>query len=342
MKLIFFCLSFFMLGSGFAQSVPTKAPSAEQIKKMTKHNQSRPYLGRAGRRSGKVVPYAEYEPAKYILFSDRRNFNSTAIKDGIAENLPDDTILVVLSHSKFTHTTYDYYSKLVPDVSRLRVVYVPNHGFWARDALPIPVFKGSGSSKRVGLVDARYYHNKEPDEDIAELFQFPLQSHGYYFEGGNFISDTKGQCFMIRNTNLPSDAVFKDYYGCTKIVKLTKRAGIGHIDERIKFLSDKEAITDTKEYVEVLEDHGFNVRLVPRPRGVYATYVNSLLVNGTVFLPVFGQTTDDEVQEIYESYGFKVVPVPSSYLSENGLGSVHCITMSYPLIDEDKLLEEIR
>jgi len=60
------------------------------------------------------------------------------------------------------------------------------------------------------------------------------------------------------------------------------------------------------------------------------TYANSLLINGTLFLPIFEQPNDKEAIRIYENLGLKVIPIETKKLSNQGSGSIHCITMTYP------------
>ena len=77
------------------------------------------------------------------------------------------------------------------------------------------------------------------------------------------------------------------------------------------------------------ENAGYEVHLLPRPNGAYETYVNSLLINGTLFLPVFANSNDDKAIAIYQSLGLKVIPINSTQLSKMQ-GSIHCMTMNYP------------
>ena len=64
---------------------------------------------------------------------------------------------------------------------------------------------------------------------------------------------------------------------------------------------------------------------------MFRSYTNSLLVNGTAFVPQYA--TDPvhgpRVEAIYQDLGFKVVWVPSDSLIRDG-GAVHCVTMQVP------------
>lgn len=89
------------------------------------------------------------------------------------------------------------YAGLVPP-DRLRVISLENagSGFWTRDGFPIPVWSASGG---MDMVDNRYYHGFEPDDQLRGMFNNFVYSNDYYYEGGNFM--VKGDCLMVDNNN---------------------------------------------------------------------------------------------------------------------------------------------
>lgn len=279
-------------------------------------------------------PFAEYEQTKYLFFSVDTPFKSEPIKGEIAKNLPNDTILVLY---KVPGPDKDYwekiYSKYIPP-SRLRIIELEKatSGFWSRDGLPIATYNNESSLE---FVDAKYYHGFEPDKEMSELFHVPLFSHNYYFEGGNFMPNRLGDCLVVNNPRVKDipDSIFIEKYSCHKLIRLPFVKGIGHADESVKFIDDHTVLTDTESYIPLLEENGFKVIRLPRPTNNYETYVNSLIVNGTVFVPTFAEPTDEQALSVYKNLGLKVVGINSSYLSNNGMGSIHCITMGYPDLD---------
>ena len=62
------------------------------------------------------------------------------------------------------------------------------------------------------------------------------------------------------------------------MIRLKHLKGIGHSDEVVKFMTDSIVLTDTEEYVDILESHEFEVISVPEPDRKYETYINSLIV----------------------------------------------------------------
>ncbi|MBY0385494.1 agmatine deiminase family protein [bacterium] len=292
------------------------------------------------------VPFAEYSPVGYVIISEHGEFDSLAAKKQIAQNLPDGVTLVVFTGSKSeTHQKeiYQRFSEGMNGSAQLKVVYLPgaDRGFWARDGVPVPVWSYDNlGQQKFAVVDAKYYHGFEADKEVSDLFSAQLLKHNYYHEGGNFLANSRGECLVVNNeraVKIP-DQVFLDKYGCKKTIRFPHTKGIGHIDETVKLINDDLAITDDKEYASILQKNGFTVQMVPRPKNSYETYVNSLYVNGTLFLPTFKQSGDAEAVALYESFGYKVVSLDSRSLSNDGLGSIHCITMAYPPVPFNELL----
>jgi agmatine/peptidylarginine deiminase len=77
---------------------------------------------------------------------------------------------------------------------------------------------------------------------------------------------------------------------------------------------------------------------MPAIANSYRTYINSLVVGRTVFMPSYGVPTDSQARAVYESQGYQVIEIRSNTLSDQLRGSIHCQTMAYPQIAEEKLL----
>ncbi|MEM7646219.1 MAG: agmatine deiminase family protein [Pseudomonadota bacterium] len=329
-----------------AQDPLPHEPSPERMREISEHNQQQslfePFFSSRAQKATR--PFAEYEKTGYLFFDDDdyRGY-AKEIKRTLAENLPEGVTLVVYSTSRnqnYLAQLKSRYSQYIDD-SRLMILQVPRSGsnsFWTRDSLPIPVW----NQQDMSLVDARYYYNFEPDQFIANLFSVDLSSHQYFFEGGNFITNSKGDCIVVnRRRSYPGgisdtaaipDSIFYNQYGCQKLIRFKHLKGIGHSDEVVKFMSDNIIVTDTEEYVKTLEDEGYEVVLLPEPDRRYETYVNSLQVNDVLFVPVFGESHDQKAVQAYEDLdlGLKIVTIPTRLLATRGQGGIHCITMNYP------------
>lgn len=295
--------------------------------------------------SAALRPFSEIEEAGFLLFHADTGHKSATIKDTLAANLPSGVKLIVYTHrTSKTETLKKHYEALTGQgrVEVLGLNYkASDRAIWARDNTPIPVLLSSNEgTTKWGAVDAVYYGGDEPDSVLAGWFHIPLFKNPYEFEGGNFVPDSKGNCVIVNKyaaQQIP-DSVFTNTYGCKNLVRLKHVAGIGHADERVKFINEKIVLTDTESYVPQLSALGYEVRLLPMPQGgEYRTYVNSLSLNEKIFVPVFNENNDDEALSVYRDLGLDVVPVNSQVLSDYGNGSVHCITMTYPKMDYSEL-----
>lgn len=296
-----------------------------------------------------VRAFAEYEKAGYLIFSSEFAYRSKAAKLAMAKNLPKDMTLVVFTGSTskaVADRIRSTFSKVI-EGERLKVVYMPQggRGFWARDGVPVPVWRwATEGSEELAVVDAVYYHNFEPDEEFASLFGANFTEHDFYFEGGNFIANSKNECLIVnkRATQQIPNSIFRDHYGCKVLTRLPHVKGIGHADESVKFIDDQTVLTDEKSYVSLLEDKGYTVVMLPRPDREYETYVNSLIVNGVVYVPVFNEKNDEKALDVYRQFGFnKVIGLNSTKLSNEGMGSLHCITMTYPQVPLNELVHAL-
>ncbi len=355
-------MAFLGLQSVAHAAVPSHQYSAEESQYIVAHNKSvaekekffeglfssiQPLVN-AAQAEPVRMPWAEYGEAGYLIFSDDTDLLAGDAKKAMAQRLPKDMTLVVYTGNKslqYQKELFKEYAQYI-DADRLKVIYLStgNRGFWARDGVPVPTWSLVNGARKFGVVDAKYYHKFENDYEFSQYFNADLINiNPYMHEGGNFLANEDGECVVVNNertVQIP-DLSFKTKYGCHKLLRLPFIKGIGHVDESVKFIDKDTVISDDPTYQKMLKEAGYEVIKMPRPENEYETYINSLVVNGTVFLPVFGQAGDQEAIAIYESFGLKVVPVDSTQLSNDGLGSIHCITMVYPKVSFNELMDAI-
>jgi|GEM_PF-874632 len=325
--------------------VPVHGGTTEEQKAMAAQNRA---LREASEKSaintvpGKYRPYADYEKPGYLIMSSDFEFSSRQAKLEAAKNLPPDATLIIYADKPDDKTKEEILNAFETAVPRKRIKLISlansRAGFWARDGIPVPVFNRDNA---LTVIDAKYMF--EPDAEIARLFNAGLEKNGYNFQGGNFQASHSGDCLVVNGdytAEIPDD-IFTGLYGCKQLIRLPFASGIGHIDERARFINENTIVTDTPKYKELLEAKGFAVHLLPRPAHEYETYVNSLILSGRVIVPVFGQPTDAQALAVYEQLGLKATGVQSSELSNKGLGSVHCITMTYPRVPMADLLKRL-
>jgi hypothetical protein len=287
-------------------------------------------------------PAPEISDYKFVLVSSEAGFSEAAnLRSTIAKNLPDGVKLVLLvsnSDAEQIKRTYSQY------ISADRIILAKDSsidgGFWARDSFPFPVVNAQG---QLSLVGAKYYRNFRSSPAIASSLNLNMSRNNFTFVGGNLQADSNANCFTIdsyrRFTTTDNDLI--NSYGCKAVHVLKKYSGIGDVDEVVKVLSNNLILTNTPEYVNDFKSWGYEVVLLPGVPNSYRTYVNSLVVGKTVFMPTYGISTDAQAQKVYEGLGYKVIGIPSNTLSDDMHGSVHCQTMAYPAIDEHQLFEAL-
>ncbi len=348
------------VGAGFIRSTITALPESMMVSPSTVSNghQETKVLRTIGKPTSveKLVvrPFAEYEKTGYLIFNDLdfnrhkgRYYESMNIKKKIMKNLPKDVQLVIYTSDRSVRKVRNIFKPYI-NAKRLHIVQITvgsRKEFWARDCIPIPVY---GRSNRLAVIDAvydKYMYPFEPDRDIAYFFNATLFSHSYQFEGGNLLADSYGNCFTVNKEIMVeegmNDDVFKRYYGCNRVTRLKKMTVIGHVDEVIKIIDSSNILTDQPSYRPILENLGYNVTMMPKVEGIYGNYLNAAIINGKVFVPVYGinRTADKLAMKIYRSFGLKAYSLQSRNISDWLQGSIHCMTMTYPKIDSIKLIK---
>ncbi|OGS07835.1 MAG: hypothetical protein A2270_01185 [Elusimicrobia bacterium RIFOXYA12_FULL_51_18] len=258
-------------------------------------------------------PFAEYEHANYLFMSMGGSQEKLQLQRRIIENLPPG-IQVRLYYSYFP----DLDVNDPPNVGSFRY---DMDSLWARDVLPYAVMRPEGWTF-VWPYDQDF-------GDFAVQFNRPMINSGSYIAGGNLMADRHGNCFTVDKNPAFLESVLEKNYGCKTTTVFPELGGIGHIDERLKIISDTEVLVDEPSFIPALKNMGYKVTLLPRPQAPYGNYSNSLLINGVVFMPVYGEPSDEEALRIYRSFNLKVVPLNSSFLIANK-GAIHCMTMTYP------------
>ncbi len=268
-------------------------------------------------------------------------------------------------------------SKILPvagvDSQDVSFLYASNDSLWTRDYGPWHVYVDGSRA----IVDQRYYSGRPYDDAIprtlGRLWDEDVYSTSLYTEGGNFMTDGLGTCWMsygvIWNNDLPQEAIeaiYRDYVGCQHIEFIEPLPGEGttHIDMFSKVLNQdtilvaysSTALGASQKEISFLERAAEAYRSTPKPDGgqwnimripmtfhnvsysdgsvdrVFNAHTNSLTVNNTVLVPIYGRGTDTQALSIYRSAmpGYNVVGVESRVIIPWG-GSVHCSTMQIPV-----------
>ncbi|MBI5404349.1 MAG: agmatine deiminase family protein [Ignavibacteriae bacterium] len=189
--------------------------------------------------------------------------------------------------------------------------------------------------------------------------------------GGNFMVDGHGTGFASKlilqensgKTEAQIDTIAKKYLGLNRFIKMETLPydGIHHIDMHMKLLdeetllvgqyptgvSDGPQIEANLQYVlnnfQTCFGKPYKVVRIPQPpsssgqyppNSSYFTYTNSLIVNKTVLVPIYGFALDTTALRIYRQAmpGYRVVGINcSSMISASG--AIHCITKEIGIVN---------
>ena len=182
---------------------------------------------------------------------------------------------------------------------------------------------------------------------------------------GNGILLTTKRCLLEKNRNpklkqKQIEQKLKSLLGIKKILWLENGALIGddtdsHIDTLARFVNSntivyQTASKDSKNYTQLkkmekelkkftnLENKPSNLIPLPHIEDKYfqdellpATYVNFLIINGAVLVPMYNDKNDKKALKIFQKLFTKrdIIGIDCTTLIKQH-GSLHCVTMQYP------------
>jgi agmatine/peptidylarginine deiminase len=252
------------------------------------------------------------------------------------------------------------------DPNQLIFFIVNNDAFWARDFGPQYIFD---SDNNAVMIDLQYYPERYFDDMIPRYFESATNVQRYdlplYYEGGNLMSDGINTCSynkgLYQSNPLYSDSeidtMMEDYCGCKRkiVIPIDNGWTFFHIDLAAKFLSENKVLVaqvdSTNQYYSYLEEvaqsfadtvdcngNPYEIIRVPIKRfvdgggyDVPETYLNSLIINHKILVPIFNQVDDETALDIYRNAmpGYEVVGIDVTSIYIYG-GSIHCTTKGIP------------
>ncbi len=242
---------------------------------------------------------------------------------------------------------------------------VKNNDTWTRDFGAISICK-NGKIKLLDFVFNGWglKFSANYDNNISRKLFKKVKSYNFVLEGGAI--DTNGEVLLThtktmleKNRNYPLSKMEIENF-LIKTLKIKKVVWLNygylegddtdsHIDTLARFVN-KNTIVYTKCYdkndihykelqkmeAELIETN-YNLIPLPLPKPIYfnnhrlpATYVNFLIINGAVLLPVYNQEYDKDVIKIFRKIfkDRKIIPIDSNTLIKQH-GSIHCVTKEY-------------
>lgn len=243
---------------------------------------------------------------------------------------------------------------------------------WLRDTGPIFTFNDgeltansfrfNGWGGKFDLEDDRDVSTRVAKETGAaeRTFSRVLEGGSIDFDGAGRLVTTR-QCVLNSNrgeghTQAAFEAVMADAFAVEQVIWLDEGLSgddtDGHVDNLARFVAPGKVITmkpsgadDPNTQIlantrEQLLDQGIEVVLAPSP-GRYlddngavapASYMNFLVTNTAVVMPMYGTPWDEEALSVVGAQfpGRKAVGLPANHILSGG-GSFHCITQQQPL-----------
>ena len=278
-----------------------------------------------------------------------------------------------------------YFSNQQVNMANVRFWLIEHDSYWTRDYGPWFTLSGHDS---IGVIDFVYNRPQRPLDDAAletvtELLGVSRYEMPLVHTGGNYMVDGYGTAASTMlvlqenpaETEASIEAMMQNYLGIDNYMILPDPLGeyIAHIDCWGKFLdvdkvliekvpandprySNYEAVAQTfADAVTPWGNHYQVYRVYANPNAYQATpYTNSLILNDHVFVPVTGNSHDNEAIAVYQQAmpGYTIVPImQSSYTPWQSTDALHCRTHEladlgmlylkhYPLLGE-KNLEEL-
>ena len=291
-------------------------------------------------------------------------------------------VRVLVNSASDSNQAKNYFNNQQVNMANVRFWLIQHDSYWTRDYGPWFVLDGNDS---IGVVDFVYNRPQRPLDDatletVTELLGVSRYEMPLVHTGGNYMVDgygTAASTMLVLQEN-PAEtessilSMTQNYLGIDNYMILPDPLGeyIAHIDCWGKFLDvDKvligkvpandprynnyEAVAQTfADAVSPWGNHYQVYRVYANPNANRATpYTNSLIFNDHVFVPVTGNSHDNEAIAVYEQAmpGYTIVPImQSDYTPWYSTDALHCRTHEladlgmlylkhYPLLGEKNL-----
>jgi len=238
-------------------------------------------------------------------------------------------------------------------------VTIPNSRIWIRDHGPFSIIDNGN----LAFVDYINYAYSPVDDSIptrlANIWSLSSYRPGIIFDGGNFLMDNYGTLFTTKKvftdnpqyTQSQITQIFNNYNGANRHIVLKRQHNDywGHIDMQVKLLNDTTIIMSTCDaglpnydsltanfniLSSVNAYNGFPYHIEKIPMAANSkTYINSLIVNNKVLVPVYADIRDSFALSTYQRLlpGKEIIGINCNNII-GWDGAIHCITMQIPVI----------
>jgi agmatine deiminase len=305
---------------------------------------------------GLVRRCAQWEPVTGALI---RYGNGFGLPYGLIREYAEDLTLYVLCVSARQAACYSALESNGVNMANVEMIDISTNSMWTRDYGPQTVFADGGWS----FVDHIYNRPRPLDDQVnwemGSEWGCPVYGTDLVHTGGNFLYDGHGRGFSTdlvwdENPGLSEAEIaqtMEAYLGITDYVVLPdiSSTGIHHIDCWMKLLNEetilvKEVAPGHAHYDQIEANVATLQGLTNcygRPYNIVrvmcgslggsdvAAYTNSMILNGKVFVPLYGISTDAAAITTYQTAmpGYEVMGFTGGWLSDD---AIHCRTMEIP------------
>jgi agmatine deiminase len=299
---------------------------------------------------GVIRQCAEWEPVTGVLIRYSSGFG---IPYSLIKEYAESILVHILCVSSQQTACYNNLVANGVNVANVRFLNVATNSIWTRDYGPQFVF----SDGVWGIID-HIYNRPRPQDDVVNVALGTAWGCRVYgtpltHTGGNYMCDGHGRGFstdLVWDDNSGMSHVqiaqyMEDYLGITdyQVVPDISAYGIHHIDCWAKMLDEetilvKQVSPSHADYPELAANVAYLQTLTNcygRPYNIVrvfcgtlsgsdvASYTNSLILNGKVFVPTFGISTDAAALATYQAAmpGYEVLGYSGSWYSDD---AIHC------------------
>ncbi len=271
---------------------------------------------------------AEWEPVTGVIVR-----YPLGLPYGLLVELSNAGTLHVVVSSGYQSTAQSNLSANGVNMANVEFLVRSNDSIWTRDYGPWYVFDGAGD---VAIIDHTYNRPYRPNDNLIPIYfaqqqGIPVHSHDMYHTGGNYMTDgahISSSTELVYNeagmSEAQVDQLMFDYYGVTdyRVLDYIESGGIHHIDTWAKFLDEETVLVkdvwsshhtydDLNQRATLLASLQSSTGRNYQVHRVYcyniggsspASYTNSLISGGKIYVPTFGNSGyDNDALAAYEA-----------------------------------------
>lgn len=287
----------------------------------------------------------------------------------------DDIVITVVNSIQARATVYLQTNSLIHRQNMVAVLssngvpltnveFIDVYGdrIWIRDHGPFSIYD-DGHLAFVGFDDLATNHG---DQDLPERLAgyWDLNYYDFshiIFDGGNYLVDSHNRLFATdrlytNNPNVPPseiDNILFTYMGIETIFTFSAMHNDywGHLDMQIKLLNDTTFIISSVDSwhpnypilqnnyaalqaIEHPEGKTYRIEKIPKAQN-WKTYINSLIVNDAVLVPIYGDPRDAQALAMYQELmpDKEIIGINSNAMI-HWEGAIHCITNQIPPFED--------